>query len=352
MNSPPQLDYQRPPKPPAGGSPDDALPPVEAPSMTFVTQLFLIPLLIVSIIVVLLVGVRWIVSSGSNPESYIKDLQRSGKGSWQSAAALADMLRDPRNEQLKRNSVLAKQLSEILEAQLATGETDEYDIKLRIFLCRALGEFYTPDGLPVLIEAATTERQPQEVIVRRNAIEAIAVLADNTDPTRLLQEPGLMPALRKAAREQSGGGQDEAVRGDLRARAAFTLGVLGGEKALDVLETMLPDGYPIARYNAATGLARNGDVRGERVLLEMLDPEDKNVIRFENPEKPTDIAWKRALVMINAMEAVERLAEKKPDADLSRLQAAVAHLLDAQLDPLIANRVRTQAKELQFRLEK
>ncbi len=141
------------------------------------------------------------------------------------------------------------------------------------------------------------------------------------------------------------------MRGDLRARAAFTLGVLGGEQALDELEIMLPDGYPIARYNAATGLARNGDLRGERVLLEMLDPQDEDVVRFENVEEPTDVAWKRALVMINAMEAVERLAEQKPDADLSKLEAAVAHLIDAELDPLIANRIRTQAKELQYRLK-
>ncbi len=200
MSSPPRLDHAPPsPKPPQAGSPDDALPPVETPSMTFVTQLFLIPLLIVSIIVVLLVGVRWLVSVGSNPETYIRDLQHPSKGSWQSAASLADLLRDPRNESLKRDSTLAKRLAEVLQAQLAAGETDENDIKLRIFLSRALGEFYTPDGLPVLIEAATTEREPQEVIVRRNAIEAIAVLADNTDPSRLLQEPGLMPALRKAA---------------------------------------------------------------------------------------------------------------------------------------------------------
>jgi hypothetical protein len=117
------------------------------------------------------------------------------------------------------------------------------------------------------------------------------------------------------------------------------------------LEIILADGYPIARYNAATGLARNGDLRGEPVLLEMLDPEDEDVVRFENKDEPTDVAWKRALVMINGMEAVKRLAELDPDADLSKLEAAVAHLVDADLDPLIANRIRTQAKELQFWLD-
>ena len=76
--------------------------------MAFVTQLFLIPLLIVSIIVVVWLGVTWLVNVGSDPEKYIKDLQNPGKGSWQSAASLADMLRNPRNDAMKRASLACR----------------------------------------------------------------------------------------------------------------------------------------------------------------------------------------------------------------------------------------------------
>lgn len=330
-------------------TPDDALPPVEAPTMAFVTQLFLVPLLIVSIIVAIWLGVTWLVAVGSDPQKYVDDLQNPGKGSWQSAASLADMLRSPRNDHLKRDITLARRLAEVLDEQIERGEFGDHDIKLRIFLCRTLGEFYLTDGLPVLIKAATTERDRSEIVVRRTAIEAIAVLADNTDPATVAAEPGLMAALSKAAGDRSSpGDQDEAARGDLRARAAFTLGVLGSDEALDRLATMTSDGYPNARYNAATGLARHGDLRATKVLVQMLDPNNEAVIAGEEDE--TGIAWKRALVIINGLNSVERLAEKNPAADLSQIEDAVQRLVSAELNPLIAGRVRTLAKETEIRL--
>ncbi len=329
---------------------DDALPPVEVPTMTFVTQLFLIPLLIVSIIVAVWLSVTWLVNVGSDPEKYVADLENPGKGSWQSAASLADMLRNPRNDAMKRDASLCRKLSEALDKQIASGEMSDHAIKLRIFLCRTLGEFYRTDGLPVLIKAATTERDAKEVVVRRTAIEAIAVLADNTDPQRLLDEPDLLPALRNAALERTDSSEDESVRGDLRARAAFTLGVLGGDEALDVLDDVAGDGYPNARFNAAVGLARNGDERAIPVLVEMLDPENEDVTAGE--EEETAIEWKRALVMVNALESIERLAEINSDADLSEVELAVRKLEDAELHNLIAGRIHTEAREVRQRLER
>ena len=328
---------------------DDVLPVVVAPTMALVAQLFLIPLLIVSIIVAVWLSVYWLVNVGSDPQRYVEDLQNPGKGSWQSAASLADMLRNPRNDALKRDAPLARRLAEALEEQIKQEQMTEHALKLRIFLCRTLGEFYITEGLPVLITAATTERDPKEVVVRRTALEAIAVLADNTDPALLLEDPALMPALKKAASERSAASEEEEIRGELRARAAFTLGVLGGQEALDTLEILSEDGYPNARYNAAIGLARNGDTRASPVLIEMLDPDEASVVAGE--EDKTAIAWKRALVMINALESVERLAKVNPDADLTDVEAAVANLEKAELDPLIAGRIHTDAREVRARLE-
>ena len=330
---------------------DDVLPVVVAPTMALVAQLFLIPLMIVSIIVTIWLGVYWLVNVGSDPERYVEDLQNPGKGSWQSAASLADMLRNPRNDAMKRDAALARKLSEALESQIEKQEMTEHAVKLRIFLCRTLGEFYITDGLPVLITAATTERDPKEIVVRRTALEAIAVLADNTDPALMLEEPRLMPALKKAAREHSTGSEEENERGELRARAAFTLGVLGGKEALDELEILSEDGYPNARYNAAIGLARNGDTRAGPVLIEMLDPQASGVIAGEDKEEETAIAWKRALVMINALESVARLAKLNPDAELDDVKAAVTNLETAELDPLIAGRIHTEAREVRARME-
>jgi HEAT repeat protein len=336
-------------------SPDDALPPVEAPSMAFVTQLFLIPLLIVSIIVVIWLGVSWVVRTGGDPDKYVKDLQKPGKGSWQSAMSLADMLRDPRNEHLKRDVTLAKRLAEVLDKQLDGKNSSQQAIKLRIFLTRALGEFHVTDGLPVLIKAANTERDPSEIVVRRTALEAIAVLADNTDPAEIAAEPGLMAALERAATDRTSGDEKtEIERGELRARAAFALGVIGGDDALKRLEYLTGDAYPNARFNAATGLARHGDERATKVLLQMLDPNNPAVVAGETGENEKSleqaIAWKRAVVLINGLEATVQLAERNSDADLTELAKAVQKLETAELDPLIRGRIRTEAKEVGHRL--
>jgi HEAT repeat protein len=334
---------------------DDALPPVEAPSMAFVTQLFLIPLLIVSIIVAIWLGVTWVVRVGSDPEKYVEDLQHPGKGSWQSAASLADILRNPRNENLKRDATLAKRLAELLDDQLEAQDMSEQAIKLRIFLTRTLGEFHVTDGLPVLVKTAQTERNSQEIVVRRTAIEAIAVLADNTDPAEVARAPGVMAALTKASTDRNAASEkEETERGELRARAAFALGVLGSDEALDRLAQLTSDAYPNARYNAGTGLARHGDERATRVLLQMLDAQNPAVTAGETADNKKAleqaIAWKRAVVLINGLEATARLAEQNTSADLSELRRAVNKLQSTELDPLIRGRIRTEAKEVAHRL--
>lgn len=323
--------------------------------MAFVTQLFVIPLLIVSIIVAIWLGVTWVVSVGSSPEKYVEDLQHPGDGSWQSAASLADMLRNPRNEHLKRDGALAKRLAEILDDQLDAQQMEERPIQMRMFLTRAIGQFHVTDGLEVLTKAAVTERDPREVVVRSTAIEAIAELADNTDPAELAAERPLMAALLSAAGERNSTSEKQAEeRGELRARAAFALGVIGSDEALDRLALMTSDAHPNARFNAATGLARHGDERATKVLLQMLDPHNPAAVAGEDAKTEKGlaqaIAWKRAVVILNGLEATERLAEKNADADLSVLTKAVNNLQSAELDPQIAGRIQAEAREVGLRL--
>jgi hypothetical protein len=346
MNDTSKLDHER-------FSPeatDESLPPIEAPTMALVTQLFLVPLVIVAAVVAIWLAVTWLASAGGDPEKYVDNLKKTGPAGWQAAASLAEMLRNPRNEKLKRDPTLARRLAEVLDEQLDKGETASEAIKLRMFLARTLGEFYVTDGLPVLIRAASTQRKPEELVVRRTAVEAIAVLADNADagPDALASEPGLMPALLKGAREHPQNQQEDAeLTGELRARAAFALGVLGTKPALDELAIMLGDGFPNARYNAATGLARHGDARGVKVLLEMLDPDNEQVVVGE--KDLSTAAWKRQLVITNALAAVEKLVALNPETPMNDLNAAIDRLVTGKIDPLIAG-VRTNAKELQNKL--
>src|SRR5205085_9763620 len=120
-------------------------------------------------------------------------------------------------------------------------------------------------------KAAVQERDPVEVEVRFSALEAIAALADNCGTTAFQNNKEVMELLLAASREQaddpapppeSSDGTPTLYRphSEIRAVAAYALGVIGGDQAESRLRMMLVDGYPNARYNAATGLARSGDV--------------------------------------------------------------------------------------------
>lgn len=325
--------------------PDESLPPVEAPTAGFILQLFLIPMIIVSIIALVFVTIHYLAHMGSNPRDLVQGLQKGDDAAWQKALNLAEMLRDPQQEDLKHDRELARELASVLRDQMADGATNENQIKLRIFVCRAIGEFKVDDGLPALLEAAATERdaadiEPQdkqgrklhEIDVRRAAIEAIAVLTNNLGAEDLRDNTALFETLLEASR--SGGdpdAKDEYLRAELRSTAAYALGVLGGEEALDRLDFLQHnDRSANTRYNAATGLARHGDERAVHGLLEMLDPDNEKAVEDElfDSGKP----FKRTLVLRNGIQAAATLAQRNKSADLSALEQTLVKLRETDLN--------------------
>ena len=320
-----------PPTPPARPSApprsaDDILPPVEAPSAGFLLQLFFIPLVIVSIIVSIWAMFSWLVHLGSDPRDLVKDIRAMNDASWQKAYTLSDALRNPEFDSLKDDEGLAMDLANLLTDELKTGRTDENRLKLRIYLSRALGEFRVPAVAPALVAAATIEREEAELAVRRTAVEGLAILADNTGGEQLRQEAGVLPALIAASMEMDAapGVYD---RADLRASAAFALGVIGGDEALDRLDRMLSDSYANARYNAATGLARHGDGRAEFVLVEMLDPDNPESLRDDASDSVRE--RKRLEVLSNGIYAAARLADRNSQSELTALRHALDELANS-----------------------
>ncbi len=310
--------------------------PVESHPLGTLGKLILLPALVVLSLVLMAVVVGWLTLSPGDVDSMVDALEKGGNRRWRAAVNLAGVLREPDGAGRKRDPVLAARLMGILDREIASGGVRDDEITLRMYLCRALGEFHLAEPLPVLIEAATTERDPREVDVRRSAIEATAVLASNVGPSRLRAHAELIAALRKAA---------EDARPPLRAAAAFTLGVIGGSEAQAELAALLADAYPDVRYNAATGLARHGDVKAIDVLLEMLDPSETAGVDAEKQEPARD--FKRAMILVNALRAAGQLAEANPSADLSRLERAIERLTRAEVD----GAVRAQAVEVLHRLE-
>jgi PBS lyase HEAT-like repeat-containing protein len=342
--------------------PAQSLPPVEAPTATFLLQLFLIPLLIVSIVVVLWLLFGWLAHMGDdNPHDLVKSLARGDESSWHRAHALADLLRspDPRYDAVRRDSKLALELAGFLDKDLNTpaqGKADAFRVKRRMFLCRAIGSFDVTDGLLVLMRAAKEEHDSIEIEVRLAALEGISTLAHNCGPESFRRNADLMRLLLEASREpddtgpalsQTADGQPTTYRphAEIRAVAAYALGVIGGDEALGRLKLMLASAYPNARYNAATGLARHGDPACIGVLKEMLDPDNSQSASDENNDRDKD--RKRATVLMNGVRAALIFAEANPRADLTALKTALNSLAHAPLTQVKTNRSNIQSAAIE-----
>jgi hypothetical protein len=332
---------------PAG---DDLLPPVEPPSAGFIIQLFVVPALIVLVIVSVWLALSWLVRRTS-PETLVQGLnQGPSVARWQRASELADMLRNKRFEAFKRNEKAANDLARILDREIDQAKTSdgmqEQEITLRYFLARALGEFEVTDGLGVLLKAATTNRHPSERLVQQGAIEALAVRAYNLqrlDPPLGLAHPDLYPALGRLA-------ADDDPR--IRSQVAYTLGQIGTSEGLKLLEALADDPDPDTRYNAAVGLAHHGNAQAVETLAEMLDLEELTSMRVEAVGQ--DETFKRAVIVGNALQAVETLADKNPDVDFSPVNESLQQLANAdraQLDKArLPSRVASDAQRLLERL--
>jgi HEAT repeat protein len=336
-------------------SPDDVLPRVEPPNAGFILQLFVVPAVIVVVIVMVWGMFTWLANMGSSPEQYVRQIEQQNANSWFAAHKLAEDLRT--DTQLQQNRQIARQLAGQLQTSVKTGATDNDSVQLRAFLCQALGQFRVADGVPALLEAATSGRSEDDLIVRRWALEALAMVASRVSPQDLEPHSELVPMLVQAT-------QDESAQ--IREAGAYALGVIGGEMALARLERLIDDlQHPGVRFNAATGLARHGRPACIPVLVEMLDLDQlestSDVLardlleRLRPEERQPAVDAKRAGTLLNALRASVLLSEANPSADLAPLRRSIDRLLAAELAPhfsqsRFASEVRSEAEAVKKRL--
>ncbi|MFV1968059.1 MAG: HEAT repeat domain-containing protein [Pirellulaceae bacterium] len=308
---------------------EDVLPPAEPMSPGFLLQLFIVPLAMVTVIVMVWLMFSWIAHRGTTPERLVHHLNKNNDASWQSALTLADLLRNPDHGDLKHDAQLAGELIDVLQAHMNASDREAESIRLRMFVCRALGEFRVPEVLPMLIRAAREERTSADIDVRRAALEALTVFAANNGTPSLRDNESLINALLVASRERARDGEADLGRDELRSTAAFALGVVGGNEAIERLGFLLGDPCLNVRYNAAAALSRHGDVRALPVLLEMLDPSNQEAARSEGNESAQ--VWKQVLVLRNGIRAAIQLVEKNPHADSAPIGKALEALERADL---------------------
>lgn len=324
-------------------APEDNLPPVQPPSPAFLMQLFVVPLVIVVAIVTVILLFNWLAHLGSRPQEMVDDLAKLNAGSWQKALTIANMLTDRQHAELRQDGRLAEQLAEVLSQQLDEGSSDPDRVKLRVYLCLALGVFEVPEGMPTLIRAAKQQNELADVEVRKTALEALARRADVSEPMRqsMQTDPDLMATLQEASREFAEQPPASDLAAQLRVRAAYTLGVLGGQPATDLLAQLLADPEPAVRYNAATGLARHGDPRAVPRLVQMLEPQE---IDGKDPSGMAEFT--AANVIKNALRASSQLAAANPEADLEPVRQAVRALIDeAKSNERVGRGVEVEARQ-------
>ncbi len=319
-------------------SQDDSLPPVEPPNAAFLVQLFLVPGVIVAIIVCVWLAFHWLAHLGSDPQAYVRTLRRDNEGRWQAALNLANDLRGPGGGVLKSDEPLATELGRILTDESASGRSGEQSQTLKLYLCRALGEFSIPAAAGPLVDRAQNLADPQ---TSRAAVEAIAVLATNLVAAgRSFGNPADVTTAVVAASRS-----DDVP---LRSAAAFTLGVLGGDEALERLGQLSGDDADDVRSNAALALARLGRVESYEALGDMLALPDVAPPAVASADAVAQSRrYKRALVVINALRGVAMLVDATNEPPPRQVLERVEQLTQ---DPL--GDVRTSAAALLKKVER
>jgi hypothetical protein len=329
---------------------DDLLPPVSPPSSGFIMQLFVIPLLIVMIIIGIWLLFNWVANRDRRPVDLAQDIERLNHASWQKALTLANQLRDDRNHDLRQDRQLCDQLASQLRFRIEEGGSDQERVWLRIYLCRALGDFELGDGLPALILAAQHQESIEDVEVRRAALQAIGILINRIGtPT---ETDALLLALAQTAEAGSDNRQHRLRYDRLRSTAAFALGLMTDDAATSPLAKMLDDESEDVRYNAAVALARHGDERCIPWLVKMLTGEfTEETTDNESLTEDEMAQWvtaKHQLVITNALRAVSRLIDKQPSFDLNPLRAAVERVVTQEsIDPSVLE----EAKQVLIRID-
>jgi hypothetical protein len=171
---------------------------VQPPSGKHIAQMFLVPFLIVSSIVVVIGGILWFVLAPHPPEYYLKGLRNTNTDvRWRTAEELANVL--PRNDTLATDPEFALQLTELLKQWLdqnkqneergaaarvqsaapeegATArELDEQRNSIK-FVIQSLGHFYVPVAAPLLADLARAEGSGD--VVKQRRVDAVWALAN------------------------------------------------------------------------------------------------------------------------------------------------------------------------------
>lgn len=317
--------------------PDD-LPPVEPPSAKIISQLFLVPGVIVLVIACAWLALTRLASTDQDWRALVRGVEASNEHErWRSAFGLAQLLQSdaqaPAEEQkLVLNSELAGTLSKLFSEELRQPSKNEEDIEQRIFLAATLGLFKTPDAvLPSLCEGIKTEDRG----VRNASLRSIStVLGSAFQKGTPSEDKQTLEAVIEASADS-----DPLIR----SLSAYTLSFFDLSLSQSRLETLLNESDEGVRANAAIALVRHKSLLPVPQLKKMLvietapsaaDPKEPNSQREEQ--------FSRRLQVLNAITGVGALKDVLTESDRKEFVDLIEKLASDDADPSI----RVQAQDI------
>ena len=306
--------------------PDEDLTEVRKPTSLLIAQFFLFPLIIIGICLGMFLLFGYMTYDQKTAKDYV-DAIRTGSGTqkWQAAFELSNLVMKDREH--THTPEFVESLSKAY-----TDSADE-DIKVRGYIARILGEFKEHSVVPMLIEGVQREErlktrdwprdgmlsyfQPSLDQIHEELIQAqiytlwaLGSIGDNS----------AVPVVLDFSKNQEA---------SVRKVAAYVLGVLKDERAVEQLRVLLNDPKDDVKWNAAIALAQLHDSESAELLMTLIDRSYVDALpdMTEDERIPLMSGAVTALGMLKyepAKEKIRELSEK--DVELKVRNAALEAL--------------------------
>lgn len=322
------------------------LPPVEPPSAGLIVQLFLVP----AIIVAAVIGVYALFGRMASQEQDWRQLTSDVRSDnphirWRGALGLAQLLdadaqRGENSQKLSQNTEIATALAGLYQELIQHNAPSEEELKQIEFLSKAIGRMEVADVMIPVLQTGIDPARNHDV--RKHSLIGLAMLAGNTkDSPALKENPELVNQLIAISKEP------EPL---FRHQAAYDLGLIPTPAALERLEVLLDDPDQMVRLNAAIGLTRNGNLKGEPVFAELvneaiqwkLDPAQVRTVEEEARY------FERMLMITNVLKAISELQPQLTAESKAAYEQKIELLSNSTHDAVL----RTQARELLHKFKK
>ena len=235
------------------------LPEEKSKLTTLAVQLFVIPLAVVLFCVALAGLFVWLTSERKGLDDYLNALRASsGERRSQQARNLLNYIQDSKRWQgifdvtaqisADRDQFLAKNPQAVTEIVQVFEESNGQDAKTRRYLALVLGLLGDREAVPAL-RAGLADNDAETV---KNSLWALGRISDEGSVLQVIE-------------------LTRSNEASVRLMAVYVLGSMKDPAARRVLEASLNDPDELVKWNAAFGLANQGNLAAWDVLARLLD---------------------------------------------------------------------------------